>query len=963
MNKIYKVVWSKVKNCYVVVSEITKNVITGSVKSAKIGSTPVAKGLAVGAMMAFVITGNVWAEEQPATQTVSADKTFTDETFGPSEFTLGSEYTITHNGGKLVIDDCTFDSITKISGDGKHDYGSVLNSTSGDARNGIVITNSTITNNTNVVDSTWDVKKRDGVIYVSGTDLAISNSYISNNRTSDSENKKAGRKGGAIVYSTGTFTIEESTFINNTAGEKGGAISINAAVLNLDGGTKGNLFSGNFSGDTSGQSSWGGAINSEGSGSTINLTGKNIFEKNSATKGGNSAAGGGGAIGLDYDNGPKETLNIEGTAIFNENNAKNGGAIYSSTISEVNFKDVVATFVGNTATSSGGAIYNSGDIYFKNGADVTFSGNTAGSKANDIYNTGNIYINKGAVVTLDGGINGSNGTININGGTLDGVIKGTQTVTMTDGIWDLAGKSEVSALSGNGTLKVDLTKDESELESVKVTSVARATPDFSGINIDHGGVFGVDVEEGVKKFYKTVVDANDDSLITGKQVGDIFLQAAVEADGGVYKKTTIQPGKNFVIDSDNVTVDGNLDAKAISIDGVDLNETLDGKADKATTLAGYGIADAYTRTQVDDIMSNKIGDLSNLDSTNAYISNATNLTDAVNNIASNVDANIGGMNFDGTYATNNLTVTEAITAVDSQVATNTGSIGVLNSGESVNGSVSNTAKIYADAAQQAAIEAAAADATTKANQAEANAKGYTNDKAAETLANAKGYTNEIASQLDGKIASNAEAIADVNESISGLDKRVASNAEAIADVNESISGLDKRVASNAETIAKEEQARIAGDEANKELISKEAATRQAQVDGINQRLGKMNGKINKVGAGAAALAALHPLEYDPNDKLTFAAGVGNYAGENAAALGAFYRPDEKLMFSLGGTMGNGENMVNLGVSIGLDGAKGAPKLSRKELVEKVNTMEAENANMKAEIAELKAMVAELAKKK
>ena len=62
MNKIFKVVWSKVKNCYVVVSEVAKNVITGSVKSAKIGVTPMTRGLALGAMMAFVITGNAWAE-------------------------------------------------------------------------------------------------------------------------------------------------------------------------------------------------------------------------------------------------------------------------------------------------------------------------------------------------------------------------------------------------------------------------------------------------------------------------------------------------------------------------------------------------------------------------------------------------------------------------------------------------------------------------------------------------------------------------------------------------------------------------------------------------------------------------------------------------------------------------------------------------------------------------------------
>ena len=84
--------------------------------------------------------------------------------------------------------------------------------------------------------------------------------------------------------------------------------------------------------------------------------------------------------------------------------------------------------------------------------------------------------------------------------------------------------------------------------------------------------------------------------------------------------------------------------------------------------------------------------------------------------------------------------------------------------------------------------------------------------------------------------------------------------------------------------------------------------------------------------------------------------MGNYAGENAAALGAFYRPNEKLMFSLGGTMGNGENMVNLGVSIGLDGATGLAKMSKKELIQKVNSME-------AEMAELRALVIKLAAEK
>ena len=136
----------------------------------------------------------------------------------------------------------------------------------------------------------------------------------------------------------------------------------------------------------------------------------------------------------------------------------------------------------------------------------------------------------------------------------------------------------------------------------------------------------------------------------------------------------------------------------------------------------------------------------------------------------------------------------------------------------------------------------------------------------------------------------------------------------------------------------------------------------AAIAGINQRLDRTNAKINKVGAGAAALAALHPLDYDPDDKLTFSAGMGNYAGENAAALGAFYRPNEKFMVSLGGTMGNGENMVNLGLSIGLDKPNGLAKLSKRELIQKVNAVEAENDALEDRVAKLEALVAQLASK-
>ena len=119
----------------------------------------------------------------------------------------------------------------------------------------------------------------------------------------------------------------------------------------------------------------------------------------------------------------------------------------------------------------------------------------------------------------------------------------------------------------------------------------------------------------------------------------------------------------------------------------------------------------------------------------------------------------------------------------------------------------------------------------------------------------------------------------------------------------------------------------------------------------NQRLDSLDNRVDKVGAGAAALAALHPLDFDPDDKLSFSAGVGNYAGATASAIGAFYRPDERTMFSIGGTIGNGENMVNAGVSFAL-GRGGKITNTRVATVHEIN-------DLRRQVAELTAIVSQL----
>lgn len=122
-----------------------------------------------------------------------------------------------------------------------------------------------------------------------------------------------------------------------------------------------------------------------------------------------------------------------------------------------------------------------------------------------------------------------------------------------------------------------------------------------------------------------------------------------------------------------------------------------------------------------------------------------------------------------------------------------------------------------------------------------------------------------------------------------------------------------------------------------------------QVKENSQRITQLGTRVDKVGAGAAALAALHPMDFDPDDKLSFAAGVGNYNGQSAAALGMFFRPDEKVMFSVGGTMGNGENMVNAGISFALDRTNHISN-SRTALAREV-------IDLRAQVAEMKAMLA------
>lgn len=125
------------------------------------------------------------------------------------------------------------------------------------------------------------------------------------------------------------------------------------------------------------------------------------------------------------------------------------------------------------------------------------------------------------------------------------------------------------------------------------------------------------------------------------------------------------------------------------------------------------------------------------------------------------------------------------------------------------------------------------------------------------------------------------------------------------------------------------------------------------ITNIGNKVGELDSRIDEVGAGAAALAALHPLDFDPDDKWDFAAGYGNYRGENAVAIGAFYRPNEDTMFSVGGTVGNDDNMVNAGVSFKIGQGNGV-STSRVAMAKEIKDLRRELEAMKSAMLDVNA---------
>lgn len=190
--------------------------------------------------------------------------------------------------------------------------------------------------------------------------------------------------------------------------------------------------------------------------------------------------------------------------------------------------------------------------------------------------------------------------------------------------------------------------------------------------------------------------------------------------------------------------------------------------------------------------------------------------------------------------------------------------------------------------------------------------------------------------------------------LSELEGKVDTNTSGIADNKAAIEKNSSAIATNAAGVAKN---------------SADISDIRSDLSGIHSDINRLDTRIDKVGANAAAISALHAADWDPDAKLSVAAGVGNYGSASAGAVGVFYRPNRDVTLSVASTFGTGENMVNAGVSVKIGSGSHHAQQDKYEdrlgllnyTNEKVAKVEKENADLKAELAELKKAVAALQK--
>ena len=565
----------------------------------------------------------------------------------------------------------------------------------------------------------------------------------------------------------------------------------------------------------------------------------------------------------------------------------------------------------------------------------------------------------------------------VSGNTVINIVKDTTTVTVSSSVTDGATitgvtqtAKDITNTANNGTIAneaKDITNHASENMTNTVGGNLTTTVGGNETRTVEGTLTETvtgDVTEDYKANLNTTVGGEMNTTVTGNVTED--YKSDLDTTVGGNETRTVEGTLKETV-TGNVTEDykANLDTTV----GGEMNTTVTGnvtedyKSDLDTTVGGN-----ETRTVEGTLTETVTGDV-----TEDY---KANLTTTVTG-----DSSLSAENINNTA--NDALINEAVTITNKaheSVTTQIGNGTTVKSVMDVNG-IANTASTgtitnYAVTITNTGVASVTNQVSDNkvlvdTNQVKSafgdtiyttwDADGITNITGNNTVISDNGGTTFANEDAKTPFAEGGKTGTRVNTKITG---NKVETGKVLTDFAEVANNLDVKGSTTTGTLRVEKDGYVGGDlyvegniETHDAVLS--ADSRQVvtgrQLYQTNERVDRLDNRIKKVGANAAALAALRPGDFNPDDKFSIAAGFGSYRNANAAALGLFYRPNENVLLSLGTSFGDGENMVNAGVSVKFGRGKSMAE-RRKEMADEVSSMRDEMRSQDERIAELEEML-------
>ena len=551
-------------------------------------------------------------------------------------------------------------------------------------------------------------------------------------------------------------------------------------------------------------------------------------------------------------------------------------------------------------------------------------------------------------------------------------LKGLESVTTGDTVMNNSGVTINNGAAGN---PVSLTKNGLDNGGNKITNVAAGVNGTDAVNVNQlNTVAGEAAKHTTVKAKDSNVTITERPNASGGTEYTIGLGDKVTLGTDPAKQVSIDGTTGIIKAGDKVTIDGttgNIDAGKVKINGKD--GTVNGLTNKTWDPNNITSGQAATEDQLKEV-DNKITNTST-ELTNKGMDFAGNEGEFHRNLGEKVTIKGEGTKAASEYSGENIrtfadTNGNVVVKMDKNLKTETivatgkdGKNGIIG----INGNDGQTTNISVTSDGKPGVDGAPGTTTTRIVYEKPDG---TKEEVA-TLNDGMKYGGDTGNVIKKKLNEQVNVvggITDTNKLTTEDNLGVVSDGNNNLKVRmaKDLKGLNS-VTTNTLTVGDVKIDNSGINAGNKKITNVAAgdvspnstdAVNGGQLWKTNQTINNIGGavnelgtRVNRVGAGAAALAALHPLDFDPDDKWDVAAGYGNYKDAHAVAVGAFYRPNEDTMFSVGGSFGGGENMVNAGVSVKL-GQGNHVSTSRVALAKEVEDLK---AIVKAQSAEIKAM--------